>query len=84
MAGHVLVGGSRKNPAIEKMNYSKVSAEEKACLFLAEMKAIVLDTKGKPEAIKEHNQLNTQELSGHTQPKAPNIPLSFFKDVSKL
>ncbi|MDR0491728.1 MAG: hypothetical protein LBH28_10845 [Oscillospiraceae bacterium] len=51
MAEYVIVGGSRKNPAVEKINNPKASAEEKARLYLAEMKAMVLGAgdPGKPK-----------------------------------
>ena len=43
MSENVAIGGSRKNPAVDRANSPKVTTNEKAQVVVAEMKATVLD-----------------------------------------
>ena len=49
MSEYVVVGGRRKNPAIEKMNFPQVSAEKRAAMILSEMKAIAFGPAKTPD-----------------------------------
>jgi len=76
MSEYVIVGGSRKNPAIEKINHSGKQSMEQQQSVIAEMKAVVFGV-GSEEILASPNA----NLAILQRTDAPDIPLCFNGSV---
>ena len=75
MSNYVIVGGSRKNPAIERINNSRRQATAQSQAILAEMKAVAIGTNSSENSV----SANTGAPSNGKIANVPDIPLSFNK-----
>ena len=76
MAKYVVAGGSRKNPAIEKINSSRRQTAEQPKMILSGMKAIAVDADSPRRSVTtgDHTNAHLARRAG-----VPSIPLRFLR-----
>jgi len=81
MAEYVVVGGSRKNPAVERINNSKRQSAQQSQAVLAEMKTIATGKNAAGVSMPDgEGDSNDKAAAQRTQmANVHNIPLRFNK-----